>query len=405
MLFINLLQAFYLDIHSDFSIGVNYMNVDDISYIKTPYVFKLNPEIVVNDNLSFFFTLIHTPNEINVSFIPKIQEAYTLLTTDSGIYKVGLFKKSFGLKSLVSDTNSYFANNASNPSLFLGFEGSFNLLSSLSLNPFISTIVNKKDYLVDKNSFEAGFDIMYKHEAQRLSLGIFFSYLSHKNVSNTNPFSTYYNLSDFESGSFNLKKIILFAKKKWHKVHTSFELPIVIGTHDKLTTSSTSNNIQSFALLSETDFFILPTVSLNVFLGYVPGQNSSSKINGMILHEHFQLSPLLSVANNKIFGRFQGTLNYDKWFFTLGSLVAFNATQGTANNILFTNSSLFDNKINKTTTPLTSSFYGAEIFSRIKYEVLSQFFIETFASYAFMGKDNSSTKNPFSIGLITSLKF
>lgn len=403
MLFINLLQAFYLDIHSDFSIGFNYFNMNENSYRKTPYVFKLNPEIVVNDNLSLFFTLIHTPNpsEVAVSFIPRIQEAYTLLTTDSGIYKFGLFKKSFGLKSLVSDANSYFANNASNPSLFLGFEGSFNLFSSVSLNPFVSTIVNKQNYLVENNSFEAGVDIMYKHDAQRLSLGVFFSHLSHKNISSINPFSTYSNLKDFQSGSFTLKKIILFAKKKWHIVHTAFEIPIVIGTHNTFN----NNTIQSFALLSETDFFILPTVSLNLFLGYVPGQNSSSKINGMILHEHFQLSPLLSIANNKVFGRIQGTLNYDKWFFTLGSLVAFNETKGSSDNILFTNSNFFDNNVSRTNTPLTDFFHGVEIFSRIKYEVLSQFFIETFASYAFMGKDTSSTKNPFSIGLITSLKF
>jgi hypothetical protein len=125
----------------------------------------------------------------------------------------------------------------------------------------------------------------------------------------------------------------------------------------------------------------------------------------MILHEHFQLSPLLSIANNKVFGRIQGTLNYDKWFFTLGSLVAFNETKGSSDNILFTNSNLFENNVSQTNTPLTDFFHGVEIFSRIKYEVLSQFFIETFASYAFMGKDTSSTKNPFSIGLITSLKF
>jgi hypothetical protein len=404
MLMINLLQAFYLDIHSDFSFGVNYYNLEETRYIKTPYVFKLNPEVVVNDNLSFFFTFIHTPSELesNISFLPRIQEAYTLINTETGIYKIGLFKKSFGLKSLVSDSNSYFANNASRPSLFVGFEGSFNLLSSVSLNPFVSTIVNKQNYKLDNNSFEAGFDVFYKHEAQRLSLGVFFSYLSHKNVSSTNPFSTFSNLVQFEQKSFNLKKIIFFGKKKWHKIHTSFEIPIMLGTHSTLMTSTSSNNIQTFALLSETDFLVLPTLTLNLYLGYVPGQNSSSKINGMILHEHFQLSPLLSVSNNKIFTRFQGTLNYDKWFFTLGSLIAFHATKGDENTSHFIQTGkTFD----ITDKSLTDSFYGAEIFSRIKYEVLSQFFIETFISYAFMGKDHPSSKNPFSLGLITSLKF
>ncbi len=418
---LSLVQAFYIDLHGDLNSGIQYTKypfgyesqtkTDNDSKLFIPFSWSLRPEVTLNDHLSFFFTLgTSTPLDITRqnSYIPVVKEIYGFISSDLGKYKIGLFrKKHFGLGTLVNNQADSF--NGTNTSS-LGFEGTLNLFSSLTVTPFASLFssqdVNKYGSFTSENTYEVGVSALYKHQAQRFTLGVFVSLfdgeanrhdltLSHLLATNT---------------PLNTKKIIFYAQKKWHKFAQTLEIPILLGYYE--VPSSPRKNIESFAFVSESILDLHPLWKVELLSGYLSGQrsNDSKDFQTMILHQNFSPSYLLfkdnygttSYWHNSIFFRLQGKFIYEKWNVRFGSLLAL-ASQQNKDYFLSTNG---NNILTQSTRTTTESLQGIEFFVQAKYQWLSQLSLEGFFSYLVLGKYfPENIKNPFTLGALVKFSF
>ena len=300
------------------------------------YIFKLNPQIIVNDgvtlkgefssgylrgglagdnsgnnqdgsgNNAYFFTSPAQNSGLNVN------QMYMEMYADTALIKIGRMSKQYGLGIIYDAGNDpwdrFF-------SMYDGIEGEMKI-GSFSLIPYFAKISSNNN-----------------------------------NTTNGTTKNTLYNADSDDSatstqrGSTSVTVIEPFISKKWNKLKVAFEGSLQSGEYgDVYQDGSGSSKLAASAYILEAKYDLNPKWDLGLIAGQVSGdKGSTGKFEAAYLHPNYQIAELMfkynyaafseggrsvfdSSITNSRFYKIHANYKTDKWLWK-GALIIANAME------------------------------------------------------------------------------
>ena len=336
------------------------------------YVFKLNPQIIVNDgvtlkgelssgyirggfagdnsannrdgsgNNAYFFTTPAQRSGLNVN------QMYMELYADTALVKIGRMSKHYGLGIVYDAGNDpwdrFF-------SMYDGIEAEMKI-ANFSLIPYYAKISSYNDNATPNpasqpsGSFdvrEIGMTAKYDNKVRDLV----FSVLYAKRTSESK--NTLYNADSVNSatnlrGKTEVTVIEPFISKKWNKLKVAFEASIQSGDYGNVYNDNTNTKLAANAYILEAKYELNPKWDLGFTGGQVSGsKGNSGKFEAAYLHPNYQIADLMfkynyaafteggrsvfdSSITNTRFYKINGHYKTDKWLWK-GALIMASALE------------------------------------------------------------------------------
>lgn len=259
------------------------------------YLFRLNPEIIVNDSVTIKGELTNGAlrggflgdDSIRANSAPlkalyinnsagnnnvTLNQAYAEIYADTALFKVGRFAKHWGLGAVLNGgtkaTDRFFT-------VLDGAEATLEF-QKFSFTPYWARISAGNTQTANDDVREMGLSIVYEDKDQDLKTGILISQRKVEGNSNYLGAAT----------TAKIKLYDFYIEKKWEKTELALEVPILTGTYG-------TNDIKSFAGILNTKFNFNKRWSLSGLFSYVKGQDDSNDVTLMSLHPNFQVAHLL----------------------------------------------------------------------------------------------------------------
>ena len=332
------------------------------------YVFKLNPQIIVNDgvtlkgelssgyirggfagdnsannrdgsgNNAYFFTTPAQRSGLNVN------QMYMELYADTALVKIGRMSKHYGLGIVYDAGNDpwdrFF-------SMYDGIEAEMKI-ANFSLIPYYAKISSYNDNATNgsvgsqpSGSFdvrEIGMTAKYDNKVRDLVVSVLYA----KRTSESK--STLYNADTENTATTNLRGktevtvIEPFISKKWNKFKVAFEASIQSGDYGDVYNDNTNAKLAANAYILEAKYELNPKWDLGFTGGQVSGdKGDSGKFEAAYLHPNYQIADLMfkynyaafteggrsvfdSSITNTRFYKIHGHYKTDKWLWK-GALV------------------------------------------------------------------------------------
>jgi hypothetical protein len=333
------------------------------------YVFKLNPQIIVNDgvtlkgelssghirggfagdnsannrdgsgNNAYFFTSPAQRSGLNVN------QMYMELYADTALVKIGRMSKHYGL-GIVYD-------NGADPwdrffSMYDGIEAEMKI-GNFSLTPYYAKIssyddsinANKADASGSHDVREVGMTAKYDNKNRDLVVSVLYAKRSSESK------NSLYNSNDDTTTNVNnrgkteVTVIEPFISKKWNKLNVAFEASLQSGDYgDVYQDGSGNSKLSANAYILEAKYELNPKWDVGFTGGQVSGdKGDSGKFEASYLHPNYQIADLMfkynyasfseggksvfdSSITNTRFYKIHGNYKTDKWVWKSALIMA-----------------------------------------------------------------------------------
>ncbi|HXH32003.1 MAG TPA: hypothetical protein VNJ01_14430 [Bacteriovoracaceae bacterium] len=331
-------------------------NGDNEAIFQT-YIFKLNPQIIVNDgvtlkgelssgyirggfagdnsannldgsgNNSYFFTTPAQSSALNVN------QMYMELYADTALIRIGRMSRHYGL-GMVFDSGTdpwdrFFT-------MYDGIEAEMKI-GNFSLIPHYAKISSRNDGAEEGSPASGSFDVSelgviakYDNKNRDLVASVLYAKRSSERK------NALYHATEPTTGSFNrgdteVTVIEPFISKRWNKLKLSAEATLQSGEYGNVYDATISSKLNAQAFLLEAKYELNPKWETAILAGQVSGDDgSSNKFEATYLHPNFHIADLMfryhypsfnegnksvfdSSITNAQFLRIAGNYKTDKW--------------------------------------------------------------------------------------------
>ncbi|MFZ4712867.1 MAG: hypothetical protein ACOYL6_04100 [Bacteriovoracaceae bacterium] len=327
------------------------------------YVFRLNPNIVVNDSASIFGEITTgygrggfmgdgsvnrqntSPNTPNRSFGNSLyyyntsssdsnlvlNKFYMELYSDAATFVIGRQPINFGLGALFNEGSGTWDRHTS---VNDGFSAKLKF-SNFKFVPHWAKINSASGNRTDAaNVSDYGIQAMYDNPDKDMVVGIYYG----KRKSQTN--SNYYKSGALLQGDTNLKLIDVFFKKGFGKLSTGLEIPLASGNMGHVYNANDKVSYSAKAVVLETKYEFSEKWTGGLMAGQISGSDGDqSKFGAMYLNPNYQVANLLyrynlyaiadatqsvwdSYMTNTRYAKLFGKYQNESWVWNAGLLYA-----------------------------------------------------------------------------------
>lgn len=348
--------------------GTEGIESDDCGASFQTYVFKLNPQIIVNDGVTLKGELSTgyarggfagdnstanangTGNNNYYGTSPaqrsslNVNQLYMELYADTALVKMGRMSKHYGLGSVWD--------NGTDPwdrffTMYDGFEaemkiGNFSLIPSWAKISSYSSTSSKVAPNSTSDVSEMGVVAKYDNKNKDFEFSVLFA---KRNAERRNSlYNSTTTTGDQARGKTNVTVISPYLAKKWNRFKLSLETPMLTGVYGDVYGNGTNSQIGASAYLVEAKYELNPKWNIGTNLGHVSGDNgNSNRFEAMYLHPNYQIAELMfrynypsfnegkksifdSSITNAQFFKLYANYSSDKWTWK-GAFILANALQ------------------------------------------------------------------------------
>ncbi len=396
------------------------------------YVFKLSPEIIVNDAATFkgeitngyprggrlgdnqykskegatfgnalYYYNTSFPGADNKLALSKF---YMELYSDTATYQLGRHSTHWGLGAIFNEgSDRWDRHSSTRDGITMKLK-----VGNFSFEPYWAKMDSSDDLTRASNSRHWGIGLLYDNPDRDVAFGLQYSIMK---INGFNTGITY----DIGSGSSaigvsNVKLIDLYFKKIFGKFKMEVEAPIFSGEMGNLYGGGTTK-YKARAVLLETSYALNKSWSLGLDAGTVSGDDGGrSSYDAMYLHPNYQIANLLfryntraisdnsknvydSYVTNVQYLKLSGMYEVDKWLWE-AALIYAKADQTASNG-----QQAYNHLNNKTFTANAEqeSDYGMELDFNFKYKWNQEIHVDGGVGYLMTGDyyafNNTSTPN------------
>jgi hypothetical protein len=299
---------------------------DDSAHFQT-YLFKLNPNMIVNDSVTirgelstghirggvmgdnttqnqdgtsgsnaYFHTSPAQRSSLNVN------QLYAEIFADTALIKIGRMSKGFGMGALL--------NNGDKPNdrfftLYDGIQGEMKI-GNFSLTPHwarLSTYndtANRSEPSGRYDVRELGVAATYDNKAKNLILA--FMYAKRFSEARNSLYNSNQDAGDFDRGNTHVTLIDAYLEKRFEKFKFAVEVPLLSGDYGHVYDATTDSQISSSSILAQTLWNASNKWDVGFDFGQVGGdKGSSNRFEGMALHPNFHIAELMFRYNYTAF--------------------------------------------------------------------------------------------------------
>jgi hypothetical protein len=288
------------------------------------YIFKLNPQIIVNDgvtlkgelssgylrggfaggdstgtangsaNNSYFYTTPAQRSALNLN------QMYMELYADTALVKIGRMSKNYGLGMIWSGGNQAWDRFFT---MYDGIEAQMTI-GNFSLTPYYSKISSYNNGLSGPNNQgtpggsydvrEMGLTAQYDNKNRDLVVSVL--YAKRSSERRASLYSTNTTTADNqERGSTSVTVIEPYISKKWNKFKVSAEGSLQSGKYGNIYGAGQGDSkLASTVYMVDAKYELNPKWEMGVLAGQVSGdKGSTSKFEAAYLHPNFQIAELM----------------------------------------------------------------------------------------------------------------
>jgi hypothetical protein len=321
------------------------------------YVFKLAPDIIVNDatSLKAEFTTgyanggflgdsaqsdktatggpsLYYYNQAKASSV-NMQQLYMELNSDTATYHIGRHTYNWALGAVYNDGKNLWDRHAySRDGITMFFK-----FNNFYITPFWSNNSNTGMTRAE-DSKEFGTSLLYDNKDKEIAFGVNYS------KKTDNAYNTFY-VSNIGSAASNLGKtevklFDLYFKKTFGKFDFALEAPLFSGELGHVIDQTQNTSYSAKAIVMQANYILSETITVGIDAGNVSGHDgSNAKFQAMYLNPNFQVANLLFRYNMNAYGdstqsiydsyitnaryfKLKGTLNTEKWTLDSGLIFA-----------------------------------------------------------------------------------
>ncbi len=411
------------------------------------YVFKLNPQIIVNDgvtlkgefssgyirggfagdnssnnrdgsaNNSYFFTSSAQRSGLNVN------QMYMELYADTALVKIGRMSKHYGMGIVFDNGNDAWDRFFT---MYDGIEADMRI-GNFSLIPYWAKISSYNDEKNNNSSVgakpagdfdvrEVGVTAVYDNKNRDLVVSVLYAkrFSEPKNSlynsdDNTNPTGEAAN----NRGKTKVTVIEPYISKKWNKLKVAFEASLQTGDYGDIYKNGTGNSkLSANAYILEAKYELNPKWDLGFTGGQISGdKGSSGKFEAAYLHPNYQIADLMfrynypsfteggrsifdSSMTNARFYKLNGHYKTDKWVWK-GALIMATAMETAKQGLAYHH----ENNYTFTATKDQSDDLGLEVDFGFDYKWNPNVTISGYYGYWKVGNYYAFSNEPKDLGL------
>jgi len=279
------------------------------------YIFKLSPEIIINDSATMkaelttgyasggFLGDAPSNNKANTSNVETyynnqagttnvtIKKAYLELSSDTARYEIGRHTHGWGLGALYSDGNAEwnrFAYSRDGVTAYFKF-------NNFMVTPFWTQSSNT-GLTRSTDSKEIGSSFLYDNKEKDIAFGLYYA------IKSNNGLNTYYKSSTATLGSTDVKVTDIYFKKIFGKFNFAVEVPMLSGDLGHVVNSTTNTSYNAKAVLFQSNYEHSDAWTFGLDAGDVSGHDgTNAKFGAMYLNPNYQIANILFKYNLNAF--------------------------------------------------------------------------------------------------------
>ncbi len=414
------------------------------------YLFRLNPEIIINDSATFKaeFTTgygsggilgddaelrqSNSTNQIGDALYYynqsggkelKLSKAYLELYSDTATYLLGRHTYHWGLGALYSDGNKPWDRfSYSRDGITMKVK-----LGNFHVNPFWSKIANTDSLSRSTYAKEYGVSMLYDNAEKDIAIGLNYSVKSSSNLNATYKTNTANGGGERTLGRSEVKITDIYFKKIFNQFDIALEVPLVDGEIGNASGVSTPTKYSAKAILFESNYRYKEGTTYGFDFGKVDGNDSNpGQFDALYLNPNYQVANILFRYNlaavedrsqniydayitNALYFKLRGEFKSEKWIFDTSIIYALANETATSGNTSYNHAKhrYFTANANQ------DDYLGTEIDLGAKYVWSNEITIGSKLGYLltgdFYGFNNTATpndtKNSFMFQVDASVKF
>lgn len=399
------------------------------------YIFKLSPEIIINDSATMKAELTtgyasggflgdapansktsdgnsSTGNNVNTyynnqagSASVNIKKAYLELSSDTARYEIGRHTHGWGLGALYSDGNgewNRFAYSRDGVTAYFKF-------NNFMVTPFWTQSSNT-GLTRSTDSKEIGSSFLYDNKEKDIAFGLYYS------IKSNNGLNTYYKSTisgtSVNLGSTDVKVTDIYFKKIFGKFNFAVEVPMLSGELGHVVNSTTNTSYNAKAVLFQSNYEYSDAWTFGLDAGDVSGHDgTNAKYGAMYLNPNYQIANILfkynlnafsSTSSEGVFDSYITNTQYFKLRATYGSekwILDFAFITAKAKEVAKTGAQAYNHTKNKLFTANASQndSLGSELDFNAKYKWNKDISVNTGLGYLMTGDyyafTNTATPN------------
>lgn len=322
------------------------------------YIFKLNPQIIVNDgvtlkgefstghirggiagdnsannadgsgNNAYFFTTPSQRSALNVN------QMYMELYADTALVKLGRFSRGYGLGAIFDNGNEAWDRFFT---MYDGVEAEMKI-GNFSLIPYWAKISSYDDAVDQKVQPNGGSDVRetgvvakYHNKNRDLVVSVLYAKRFSESKNTLYHSDTDSSATSALRGKTEVTIIDPYIEKRWNKFKIAAEVPMMTGDYGNIYGDGSNTKISATSYIMEATYELNPKWEVGVSAGQVSGDKAGNgKFEGTYLHPNYQIADLMfrynwpafneggksvfdsSIANARYVKLF-GNYNSDKW--------------------------------------------------------------------------------------------
>lgn len=275
------------------------------------YIFKLQPEIIVNDsttlkaeltsgygkggrlgeqptkrqnggyNNALFTYNTNSENDLNLT------QAYAIFYADTATYKIGRHTTHWGLGAVQNSGDEMGSRHSSTRD---GITVDFKI-GNFDISPYYSKVSSEENLTKAARVKESGISLLYNNKDQELSFGLLYA----KNkASNHTGITEDIDGTSRELGIAEVKITDIYFKKTLGKFTVEAEVPLLTGNLGNLYDTNETAKYKAKAFLFHTSYVANNNHTFKVNFGQVSGDGgNTSSYDAMYLNPNYQVANLL----------------------------------------------------------------------------------------------------------------
>lgn len=282
------------------------------------YIFKLSPEIIINDSATMkaelttgyasggFLGDAPSNNKNNTNNVDTyynnqagttnvtIKKAYMELSSDTARYEIGRHTHGWGLGALYSDGNAEwnrFAYSRDGVTAFFKF-------NNFMVTPFWTQSSNT-GLTRSTDSKEIGSSFLYDNKEKDIAFGLYYA------IKSNNGLNGFYKSTISGSttlGSTDVKVTDIYFKKIFGKFNFAVEVPMLSGDLGHVVNSTTNTTYNAKAVLFQSNYEYSDAWTFGLDAGDVSGHDgTNAKYGAMYLNPNYQIANILFKYNLNAF--------------------------------------------------------------------------------------------------------
>jgi hypothetical protein len=297
------------------------------------YIFKLNPQIIVNDgatikgelssgylrggfaggesannadgsaNNSYFYATPAQRSALNVN------QMYMELYADTALVKIGRMSKHYGLGMVWDNGNDPWDRFLT---MYDGIEATMKI-GNFSLTPYYSKISSYGNAATTQTTAgarpngssdvrELGLTAQYDNKNRDLVVSILYAKRSSERANTLYNAGTTTSATDFARGKTDVTVIEPFVSKKWNKLTVQAEASVQSGQYGNLYSATTKSKLSANAYVLEAKYELNPKWDLGFHGGQISGdKGSTNKFEAAYLHPNYHIAELMFRYNYAAF--------------------------------------------------------------------------------------------------------